>query len=60
MGAGLVIFGREEGIGGCKNETQRVHDSPHLGIVCNDSEDQLLLLTVNHSNRRLTAHLHCS
>lgn len=33
MGAGLVIFGREEGIEGCKNETQRVHDSPHLGIV---------------------------
>lgn len=60
MGAGVVIFGREEGIGGCKNETQRVHDSPHLGIACNDSEDQLLLLTANHSNCPLAAHLHSS
>lgn len=60
MGAGLVIFGREEGIGGCKNETLRVHDSPHLGIVCNDTDDLLFLLTVDHSNRRLTARLHSS
>lgn len=55
-----LFFGREEGIGGCKNETLRVHDSPHLGIACNDSEDQLVLLTVNHSNHQLTARLHSS